>query len=127
MLLEIITLTSAIASPFATYIVGKAILKNTQKHIIDDLIAFLDSEECDNIIEGLVSSEKVQKALYTAGGLIGSGASQGLGLQKGSGKMKLQDIAIGLIAGFMQQKGLLPQQQAPAQALNDRKRTLNIE
>ena len=127
MLLEIIALTSAIASPFVTYIVGKAILKNAQKNIINDIIAFLDSEECDNVIEGLVSSEKVQKALYTAGGFIGSGAAQGLGLQKGTGKMKLQDIVIGLATGFMQRQGILPQQQEPTQPLNQRRRTLNIE
>jgi len=127
MLLEIIALTSAIASPFATYIVGKALLKNTQKNIINDVIEFLDSEECDNVIEGLISSEKVQKALYTAGGFIGSGAAQGLGLQKGSGKMKLQDVIIGLATGFMQRQGLFSQQQAPTQTLNERRRTLNIE
>ena len=75
---------------------------------------FLDIFE--DFIDDMVQNEDMQKKIYLLGGIVGSGIRQGVGLTRGKGKMKLEDILMQLVSGYIQ-KNVLPQpQNAPQEA-----------
>ena len=119
---------TVLASGVMTYIVGRLILRNTKNQLISSVKTLASSEQGQNIIidliENMLQYEDMQKALYTVGGLIGSGARKGLGIQKSSGKFSLTDIAIQIGAEWLG----LNKIQGESQPLSNRKQSgLNIE
>lgn len=93
--LFIFTLGSIIGGFFVTKII-KIELKKEIPYIIEDL-----KDQLKHDAEGWLNSETGQKALYQIGGLIGTGARSGLGLQKRGGKRGLMDVAIELGSEFL--------------------------
>lgn len=57
----------------------------------------------NDFISEMTENEELQKKLYTIGGIIGSGASSGLGLQKKNGKMGWTDLLMSFLPSFLNQ------------------------
>ena len=120
MLLEIIALTSAIASPIATYFIGKRLINQAGNNMIDNIFDVIESEDAKNILQNFINQESTQKFFYEVGGLIGSGARTGLGIQKRGGKMGLQDLIIAIASNYLGvSAGLEPAKTQP-QPINSR-------
>jgi len=101
MLLEIISLTSAIVSPIATYFIGKRLINQAGNNMIDNIFDVIESEDAKNLLQNFINQESTQKFFYELGGLIGSGARTGLGIQKKGGKMGLQDLIIAIAGNYL--------------------------
>jgi len=98
---------SAVIGSLLTVVVGYATFKLTLPSIKKELFtALLDEKSLENALQVAINNEKLQKFLYEAGGLVGSGASAGLGLggRSGGGKLKLQDLIMQLAGGYLQNK-----------------------
>ena len=79
--------------------------------LIGEVVAF-EKGQIKVDLEKWVNSEVAQKALYSLGGMIGSGAMAGSGLQPKGGKMKFPDLIMQLASTFIQGKlpNINPQQ-----------------
>lgn len=82
-----------------TYVIGK---KLTSTNRILDI--------SDVLIDEITQNAEMQKKLYLVGVLIGNGIKAGVGLSKGRGKFKLEDL-IGNAIGQMFFKGGQGQEQ----------------
>jgi len=123
--LEIIALTSAIVSPIATYFIGKRLINQAGNNMIDNIFDVIESEDAKNILQNFINQESTQKFFYEVGGLIGSGARAGIGIQKRGGKMGLKDLIISIAANYMglpqmNNEGIIPQQ--PIKERNNNRR-----
>ena len=125
MYLEIIALTSAVASPIATYFIGKRLINQAGSNMIDNVLDIIESDDAKNVLQNFINQESTQKFFYEVGGLIGSGARSGLGIQKRGGKMGLKDLIISIAANYMglpqmNNEGIIPQQ--PIKERNNNRR-----
>jgi len=79
------------SSAIGTYVGARL----TMRYMEDKLFSYIQTEEFKSI-------------LYQVGGLVANGAKNGFGLNA-KGKMKLEDIGMQLLAGFLQK--YMPQTQ----------------
>ena len=82
--------------PLISMVIGYYVLSKK----IENLIKTKEIEY-KNAVEMWLNSETGQKALYQIGGLVGSGVGAGIGLKKGSGKMKWEDLLMQLAGNFL--------------------------
>lgn len=106
----------AILNATLTGIITSIILYATMKYLVPRMIEDTKNDIKDDIQEWL-NTENGQKAIYLIGTLIGNGAKAGIGLSKGSGKFKMEDLIGQAIGSFLQggMGGLMPQQQGSEQ------------
>jgi len=64
----------------------------------------LSKENLETLLNFVINDEKMQKFLFEAGGLIGSGAKSGFGLSTSGRKGNLQDLVMQLVGGYVQNK-----------------------
>ena len=71
-------------------------------------------ETLDFVIDSSLKETEMQKKLYTLGLIIGNGIKQGVGIQGGKGKFKLEDIIAQGLGQFLSSaiSGQQPQKQA---------------
>lgn len=95
---------------FITLLMNAILLYLTMKYVEKRAIliaAEIISVEKAGVKEDLqkyVNTEDFQKALYQIGGIFGAGATKGLGLRKGSGRMSMKGIITDLITGFVEKR-----------------------
>jgi len=103
-------LVLAVLPFFLNLLIGYYVLKRVRKEafsLVSEIIC-VEKGLIKGDLEKWLNSETAQKALYSIGGLIGNGAASGLGIQKGSGKFKWQNLVGDLATQFIQGKLQLP-------------------
>jgi len=104
-------LVLAVLPFFLNLLIGYYVLKRARKEafsLIGEIIC-VEKGLIKADLENWLNSETAQKALYQLGGLIGNGAASGLGIQKGSGKFKWQNLVGELATNFISGKLKIPQ------------------
>jgi len=100
-------IVSGLLGGLLTALTGYAIFRLSLPSIKKELFsALLDQKNLENVLQMAINNEKLQKFLYEAGGLLGSGAGAGIGLpgKGGGGKFKLQDMILQLAGSYLQNK-----------------------
>lgn len=85
-----------------TLILAKLLIKKVETRLLQSIPILFDTGQ--QYIEAWLNTENAQKAIYQIGGIIGSGAAAGAGIQKGRGKLSIKNLIGQLIGGFIQQK-----------------------
>jgi len=62
----------------------------------------------EDFVADLSENPDMQRKVYVIGGILGSGIRQGIGITKGKGKLKLEDIIMQFVSGYIQNK-VMPQ------------------
>jgi hypothetical protein len=65
-------------------------------------IVYISEEIIDNMLEKATQDAETQKRIYVLGALLGQGIKSGIGLQKTSGKFKMEDIISMAVGQFLQ-------------------------
>ena len=103
MLQFIVNALTVIMTPLLTYFVAKKVANDTINNVKDDVFDYLQTENG-------------AKMLFGIGAMLGNGIKSGVGITKGTGKFKWQDI-IGQIASqfIMSKLPMQPQQEQQQQ------------
>ena len=97
----LISLCTVVMTPLLTYFVAKKVANDTINNVKDEVFDYLQTENG-------------AKMLFGIGAMLGNGIKSGVGLQKGTGKFKWQDIIGQIASQFIMQK-FQPQQQPEQQ------------
>lgn len=107
-----ITCLSWFITPIITYFFLKKVAKTITNEAFSTGIDWV-FDDAKQYIEDWLNTEEAQKAIYTIGGLAGSGAAQGLGIQKRGGKRGLLDVVLELGANYFSSKKQNPDTEQP--------------
>ena len=101
MLQFIVSALTVVMTPLLTYFVAKKVANDTINNVKDDVFDYLQTENG-------------AKMLFSIGAMLGNGIKSGVGITKGTGKFKWQDIIGQIASQFIMQK-FQPQQQPEQQ------------